>query len=129
MNHQIKPNQSRIMVGKKVTFREIKAIEIDPENQKITSLNISNSISYLQKYLDFYEYEIFPLKENSADSIFVSADNDSVGNKESFTINGIIETFYGKAIVVKIPKSLDFEKLQSATATVEEVKAKITFSK
>ena len=34
MNHQIKPNQSRIMVGKKVTFREIKAIEIDPENQK-----------------------------------------------------------------------------------------------
>lgn len=128
MKHQTKLNPSRIFIGKKTTIKEINAIKIDVVEQSVTEFKISNSISYILKYLDIYNYRFIPIIENSRDCFIVGIDMD-LKNKKSFSIKDTSYTFYGNSILVEIPKSEDFEKLKSTKFKVENIKEKIIFNK
>ena len=126
MKRQTKPNQFSIIQGELCKVKNINAIKIDTDNKKICSINIENNITYIQKYCDFFEYEQIFIKD-TMECFFVGIDKD-LEDGNSFKIKGITKTFYGKAILVKIPKSTDLHKLQNTKLTIEYVKSLVEFN-
>ena len=126
MKRQTKPNQFSIFQGELCKVRNINAIRIDSENKKINSINIENNITYIQRYCDFFKYEQIFIKD-TMECIFVGIDKD-LEDGNSFKIKGITKTFYGNAILVKIPKSRDLHKLQNTKQTVEYIKNLVEFN-
>lgn len=126
MKYDIKPNQSQIFKVPLVKIKEITVIEIDPEAKTVKQMKLPNSLSFFQKYCDFYQSLLIPLEEKEFNYFVVNNDEDSKIRK-SFRIKGISKICYGKAVVVKIPKNKDYEKLQSIKVSLETVQDRIVF--
>lgn len=127
MKYQSKSNQSKIYSGPKIIIKEINVIKIDVVLQSVTLIKISNSISFIQKNLDIYNYDVIPVERNSYNCFIVGLDED-LKQKKSFTIKGVNGIFYGDSIVVEIPKSNDYEKLKSTQLKIEDIKSLIAFN-
>lgn len=129
MKYDIKPNQSTIFNAPPVTKKEIKAIKIDVFNKTVKTITVNNSLNYIKKYLDLYKCKILPLEKDTMDCFIVSVDEDEdTKKKPSFRFKGNNPTkHYGNAILVKIPKSHDYEKLQNTKVTVQSVLERIEF--
>ena len=127
MKYGIKPNQSQIVNLPSVTKKEIIIIEIDPENKTVKQIKLPNSLSFFQKHCNFYKSLLLQFEKDSFDHFVVNNDEDSKTRK-SFEIKDISKTCYGKSVVVKIPKSHDYEKLQSTKVTVQTVLDRIVFN-
>ena len=127
MKYQSKSNQNKIFNGPKIIIKEINAIKIDIVLQSVTLVKINNSISFIQKYLDIYNYDVIPVERNSYNCFIVGLDED-LKQKKSFTIKGINSVFYGDSVLVEVPKSNDYEKLKSTQLKIEDVESLISFN-
>ncbi|TYB70787.1 MULTISPECIES: hypothetical protein [Bizionia] len=127
MKWDIKPNQSSIFYEDTSKSRSIKAIVIDVDNQTVKEIDIKNYIDYLQRLMKFYNYEEHQLT-NDRDFIFINNDSDRNTNlMKAFFWTSNKNAIFGNAIIVKIPKSGDYNKLQSTKLSLEEVKGAVTF--
>ncbi|WP_452232065.1 hypothetical protein [Lacinutrix sp. MEBiC02595] len=103
----------------------IEAILINVTDKSISKIEVQNNENYLQKFLDFYKYYIVGVS-GSNDYLFVSRDDDSK-TKKSFTIEGDSFCYHGNAVVVKIPKSNNYQKLMKTNMSVEAIEKIISF--
>lgn len=127
MKYSTKPNHSKIFHTELVKYKEINVIKINSEDRTIELIKINNSISTIQKSLNFYNYNEILLKKDSMDRFIVGVDED-LKTKKSFRFKGIDEDYFGNAVLVKIPKSEDMEKLQSTNISIELVRKLIIFN-
>lgn len=125
MNWQTKPNQFSIVHCELHKVKIINAIKVDVRKKTIELIPIENCIEYIQKNHDFFNYKEIKISEDM-DYFFVGIDEDLKGGN-SYRIMGYSEIFYGNAILVKIPKSGNFHKLQNTKLSVEDVKKLIEF--
>ncbi|WP_417238665.1 hypothetical protein [Bizionia sp.] len=127
MKWDIKPNQSSIFYEDTSKSRNVKAILIDVENQTVKEIDIKNYIDYLQRLMKFYNYEEHQLT-GDGDFIFINNDSDRNTNlMKAFFWTSNKNPIFGNAIIVKIPKSGDYNKLQSTKLSLEKVKSAVHF--
>ena len=103
----------------------IEAIFIDVNKKSISKIKVQNNENYLQKLLDFYSYNVIDVSK-SDDCLFVSRDLDSK-EKKTFSIKGRPFNYHGNAVVVKVPKSDNYQKLMKTTMSVEDVEKLVRF--
>lgn len=104
----------------------IDAIFIDVDNKSISKIKVQNNENYLQKILDFYKYVVMDVP-GSDDCLFVSCDYDS-RTKKPFLMKGKPKyRFNGNAVILRLPKSNNYQKLMKTHMSVEEVEKLITF--
>ena len=125
MNWQIKPNQFSIIQTELHKVKIIKAIKVDVQKKIIEYIQIENCIEYIQKNHNFFNYIEVPIAENM-DCFFIGIDKDLRGGN-SYCIKGYSDIFYGNAILVKVPKSCNFHKLQNTKLSVDYVRSLIVF--
>lgn len=127
MKYGIKPNQSIILNGPKVTNKNIRAIIIDNNEKKIYEFSIENSLTKIKKLLNFYSFKEIQFKKDELDVLFLGVDEDLKKNKNFFKIKSIDDCFFGNGILVKLPANGDYEKLQSTKITVEDLEKVVEF--
>ncbi len=125
MKWQTKSNQFSITRSEFHRVKVVDAIKIDSEKKAITYLKIENCIEYIQKSLDFFDYREILFSEE-LDILVVGNDND-LKSRNSFLCKKDNRRYYGNAMVIKVPKSGNLQKLKNTKLDLDIVKSNIVF--
>lgn len=111
----------------KILDKKILVYKIDVEKRTVEELQIKNSLEYIKKQLDFYNYEEFLFNSENSEILILGKDKDYEENNTPYTIKGIDDKFYGNGILVRFSPSNDNENLQSVRSALSLLKSVVNF--
>ncbi len=125
MKWQTKSNQFSITRSEFHAVKVVEAIKIDSEKETINYLKIEDCIEYIQKSLDFFNYDEI-LVSDELDILVVGVDKD-LKSRSSFLCKKNNRRYHGNAMVIRVPKSGNLQKLKNTKLDLEIVKRIIDF--
>lgn len=125
MNYSTKPNQGRVFI-KKIVDKDIRVIVVDVKKRTIREHKVKNSLTYIKKCYDFFEFVELQYSKHKLDCFLFGIDEDLKSNKPYYC-KGYPDPIYGNGILLKFPYDGDYERLQSTKISLSSFEDKITF--
>ena len=127
MKYGTKPQQGPYFREILYPFKWIKVFYIDVEKKTIIEIEIKNFIEYIQDMQLFLNYKYLILNAE-LDCIIYGIDDD-LKKDNSFIIKGLNITFYGNAVITKLPKNQAMCSFKKTSLTHEYLSRLIEFNK
>lgn len=120
MNYNTKPNQSTI-IRVKVVDKDIRVIVVDVKKRTVSEQKVRNSLHFLRRNFDFFEFVEIQYSPNEMDCFIFGADKDLKVNKPYY-YKGYPHPIYGNGILIKYPHNGDYERLKRTKISVSPSK-------
>lgn len=126
LNHEKKFNNASISNTHKINKKQIRVYKIDAKDREIYPLEIENSLEYILKAFDFYNYDAINFGEREI--LFLGIDSDYDKNIQPYLIKGQNKNYFCNGVLVKFPATEDNENLQSVKSDISQLLEYVDFT-